>query len=421
MSEFTIRAEGLTKVYRLGTQLTRADTLRDRLGEIARTATRRRPAEPRRGGVVRALDDVSFEVGEGEVVGIVGANGAGKSTLLKVLSRITEPTQGRALVRGRVGSLLEIGTGFHAELTGRQNIFLSGAIMGMRRADIRRKYDDIVAFSGVEGFMDTPVKRYSSGMYVRLAFAVAAFLEPEILLIDEVLAVGDSQFQKKCIGKMGSVARDGRTVVVVSHNMGIVNQLCERAIWLDDGRIRGEGHPAQVTRAYLAAGTPDTVGTSFEDDPAKDTQVRAARLVGLDGASQYRFSCDEHVVLEVDYLVRRRTPGLSGELSVNASDGTPVMLSYTHDVEPNPMDDLAEGLHTVRVAIPPRTLAAGEYLIEFGVTRGQKATVLIEPMRVVAKFELDDLATMKGNRRRGYFSTVLDWSLVEQSVTAKSA
>ena len=201
-----------------------------------------------------ALRDVSFEVKRGEVVGIIGRNGAGKSTLLKILSRITEPTAGSAKIHGRVGSLLEVGTGFHPELTGRENIYLNGAILGMRRAEIERKFDEIVAFAEIERFLDTPVKRYSSGMYVRLAFAVAAHLEPEILLVDEVLAVGDAQFQKKCLGKMGDVAKEGRTVLFVSHNMVAVQTLCQRAFWLDSGQLKAQGEVGTIVTTYLRAG-----------------------------------------------------------------------------------------------------------------------------------------------------------------------
>jgi lipopolysaccharide transport system ATP-binding protein len=418
MADVAIRTEGLGKVYRLGTQLTRADTLRDRITELSRSATRRARTDERRGGMVWALKDASFDVDIGEVVGVIGANGAGKTTLLKILSRITEPTEGRATLRGRVGSLLEVGTGFHGELTGRENIFLSGAIMGMRRAEIRAKYDEIVEFSGVERFIDTPVKRYSSGMYVRLAFAVAAFLEPEILLVDEVLAVGDAQFQKKCIGKMGSVAREGRTVLVVSHNMGVVNQLCTRAIWLDGGRLRADGDPARISREYLAEGGAGNATSAFAENAERDTQVVASRILAEDGESQQRFSCDEPLVVEIDYVVRRRTPGLYGTLSVNAADGSPVMISYTYDVDPNPMEDLDEGLHTLRVAIPPRTLAPGDYWLDFSVARGHKSTVIIEHGLVLGGFALDDFATMKGNRRTGYFSTILDWSVSDRSLAA---
>jgi lipopolysaccharide transport system ATP-binding protein len=258
MSDIAIRVENLSKRYRIGARQKRANTLRETLGNLAASPfdylrhTLRGPTEEE---IIWALKDVSFEVKRGEVVGIIGRNGAGKTTLLKVLSRITEPTEGRAELNGRVASLLAVGTGFHPELTGRENIYLNGAILGMKRAEIDRKFDEIVAFAEIEKFMDTPVKRYSSGMYVRLAFAVAAHLEPEILLVDEVLAVGDAAFQKKCLGKMGDVAREGRTVLFVSHNMIAIRRLCERVIWLDKGIIAALGDAGRVVGDYLESGT----------------------------------------------------------------------------------------------------------------------------------------------------------------------
>jgi lipopolysaccharide transport system ATP-binding protein len=261
-ADVVIRAEGLGKKYVIGHQAAQREryvALRDviarnarNLGRTAMDLVRGRPNVV--GDEVEefwALKDVSFEIRRGEVVGVIGRNGAGKSTLLKVLSRITEPTEGRVEIRGRVASLLEVGTGFHAELTGRENIYLNGAVLGMSHAEIRRKFDEIVAFAEVEKFLDTPVKRYSSGMYVRLAFAVAAHLEPEILIVDEVLAVGDAEFQKKCLGKMGEVASHGRTVLFVSHNIGAVETLCERAIMLSAGRLQFEGKAREGVTAYL--------------------------------------------------------------------------------------------------------------------------------------------------------------------------
>jgi len=257
MSDIAIRVEHLSKRYRIGGPQARYKTIRETLVETARAPFCRLAAVARgqtpttSDETIWALRDVSFEVKRGEVVGIIGRNGAGKSTLLKILSRITEPTQGRAIIDGRVGSLLEVGTGFHPELTGRENIYLNGAILGMKRAEIDRKFDEIVAFAEIEKFLDTPVKHYSSGMYVRLAFAVAAHLEPEILLVDEVLAVGDAAFQKKCLGKMGDVAREGRTVLFVSHNMGSIEALCQTGILLQDGRITLSGAIDLVIQNYL--------------------------------------------------------------------------------------------------------------------------------------------------------------------------
>ncbi|MCL4768131.1 MAG: ATP-binding cassette domain-containing protein [Hyphomicrobiaceae bacterium] len=261
MNDVVIRAEGLGKTYLIGheTERERYTALRDVIGRTAKSLLRSagdmiRGRQLVAGDEVEeiwALKDVSFEIRRGEVVGIIGRNGAGKSTLLKILSRITEPSAGRVEIRGRVASLLEVGTGFHPELTGRENIYLNGAILGMTRAEIRRKFDEIVDFAGVEKFLDTPVKRYSSGMYVRLAFAVAAHLEPEILVVDEVLAVGDAEFQRKCLGKMGEVARGGRTVLFVSHNMGAVASLCQRAILLNRGTLHTQGDVSPVLSAYI--------------------------------------------------------------------------------------------------------------------------------------------------------------------------
>src|SRR5881396_801995 len=238
MSDIAIRVENLSKRYEIGAAKRRHDTLRDQLADGLKALFRNNGQPRQRKESIWALKDVSFEIKHGEVVGFIGRNGAGKSTLLKILSRITAPTAGHAEVRGRVGSLLEVGTGFHQELTGRENIYLNGAILGMKKAEIDRNFDEIVAFSEIENFIDTPVKHYSSGMYVRLAFAVAAHLDPEILIVDEVLAVGDAEFQRKCLGKIGDVARGGRTVLFVSHNMAAVKSLTTAGILLDMGRIK---------------------------------------------------------------------------------------------------------------------------------------------------------------------------------------
>ena len=262
MNYVAIRAEKLSKQYQIGVR-NRHDTLRDQLMGGLRSLFSRNGAAPERNDTFWALKDVSLEIKKGEVVGIIGRNGAGKSTLLTILSRITTPTTGFAEIRGRVGSLLEVGTGFHNELSGRENIYLNGAILGMKKAEIDRKFDEIVDFSGVEKFIDTPVKRYSSGMYVRLAFAVAAHLEPEILIVDEVLAVGDAGFQKKCLGKMEDVAKGGRTVLFVSHNMAAIQGFCSKCYLLSSGQLVAEGSPRSVVEQYLAEVSlvpPDPLG-----------------------------------------------------------------------------------------------------------------------------------------------------------------
>ncbi len=259
MSNYAIQVHGLSKKYRIGTSQASYRTLRETIVDLASSPFRRVAAVFRGEAAIGsrdeiwALKDVSFDVRPGEVVGIIGRNGAGKTTLLKVLSRITKPTEGYADIYGRVGSLLEVGTGFHPELTGRENVYLNGAILGMKRREIDQKFDEIISFAEIEKFLDTPVKFYSSGMYVRLAFAVAAHLEPEILLVDEVLAVGDAAFQKKCLGKMGDVAKEGRTVLFVSHNMGAVVSLCNRCLWLDEGVVIEDGVLPDVTANYQSS------------------------------------------------------------------------------------------------------------------------------------------------------------------------
>jgi len=279
MSELAIKAEGLSKQYRLG-QRERYKSLRDVLANPFRRAPKTE--------TIWALKDVSFEIKRGEVVGIIGRNGAGKSTLLKILSQITEPTTGTADIYGRVGSLLEVGTGFHPELTGRENIFLNGAILGMRRHEIISKFDEIVAFAEVEKFIDTPVKHYSSGMHVRLAFAVAAHLEPEILLVDEVLAVGDAGFQRKCLGKMGEVAHEGRTVLLVSHQMWAIEDLCARAILLEDGTIHTMGHVSEAVHAYslLVAETIQTTPLANRSNRQGTAEYRFEKVWLEDGAGK---------------------------------------------------------------------------------------------------------------------------------------
>ncbi len=305
MSDVAIRVENLGKRYRIGRAQQRHDTLRDQISDwVSRVATRHSPLATRHSDdFIWALRDVSFEVKRGEVVGIIGRNGAGKSTLLKILSRITKPTEGSADVYGRMGTLLEVGTGFHGELSGRENIYLSGAIMGMSKAEIDRKFDEIVAFAEVEKFIDTPVKHYSSGMYVRLAFAVAAHLEPEILLVDEVLAVGDAAFQKKCLGKMGDVAREGRTVLFVSHNMAAISNLCPYALLLNQGKVVCLNKTDDVIEAYQSTLVSMK---SFEDirrtRPSwAQPMITSVRILGADGEQRDSFPLGSDVIVEMSF------------------------------------------------------------------------------------------------------------------------
>jgi lipopolysaccharide transport system ATP-binding protein len=312
-----LRAEGLSKRYRIS-QREPYKALRDVLTDNVSNLFRRRGVPPEE--QVWALRDVSFELQRGEVLGLIGANGAGKSTLLKILSRITEPTEGRAVLSGRVGSLLEVGTGFHPELTGRENIFLNGTILGMRRTEILRRFDEIVEFAGMARFLDTPVKRYSSGMQARLAFAVAAHLQPEILLVDEVLAVGDAEFQQRCLGKMKDVTREGRTVVFVSHNLAAVRSLCTRALLLEKGRLVFDGDTGEAAERYLGKLRPGT-GAVVEEPQlhlhlaeshqfTESPLFTCSRIATIDerGEPSSSFRSDEEIAVAVDYTMHRAGP-----------------------------------------------------------------------------------------------------------------
>ncbi|MGB8644435.1 MAG: ABC transporter ATP-binding protein [Anaerolineae bacterium] len=331
-----IQVEHLSKRYRIGLAQERHDTLRDALVAGVKAPFRRLRRNGGAGeeaGVFWALRDVSFGVENGEVIGIIGRNGAGKSTLLKILSRITDPTEGRAVIEGRVGSLLEVGTGFHPELTGRENIYLNGAILGMHKAEIEKKFDEIVAFAEIDRFLDTPVKRYSSGMYVRLAFAVAAHLETEILLVDEVLAVGDAAFQKKCLGKMGNVAREGRTVLFVSHNMAAVESMCHRVVWLDHGKVAMQDETGTVIGKYL-----EQVSSAYEEqtwpDPATapgndDVRLHAVRLRPADGARPDQLTVATPFDIEFEYWNRRPDVRLNLSLTLYNQEGVIVFVTTT--------------------------------------------------------------------------------------------
>jgi lipopolysaccharide transport system ATP-binding protein len=308
VAHIAVKTEALGKQYRLGTFAPlRYGRLTETLSDAALASFgrgRRSSAERRARDQFWALRDVSFEVAEGDVVGVIGPNGAGKTTLLKILSRITRPSAGQAELRGRVGSLLEVGTGFHQELTGRENVYLNGAILGMGRAEVRRKFDEIVAFSEVERFLDTPVKRYSSGMAVRLAFAVAAHLEPEILIVDEVLAVGDAAFQRKCLGKMESVGREGRTVLFVSHNMAAVTHLCDWALQLEAGRILRSGRTDEVVHAYLQEASGEgrlSVSDRTDRRGGGQLRIRAITLRREDGAELGALHLGQPAAIELEY------------------------------------------------------------------------------------------------------------------------
>ncbi len=357
--EAAISARGLGKTYLISGGRDRATTLGEavtRLGD-----PRRKRAAPRE---FAALDDVSFDISEGEAFGIIGRNGAGKSTLLKILSRIARPSRGRVEIYGRVGSLLEVGTGFHPELTGRENIYLNGAMLGMARREIREKFDSIVEFSETGEFLDTPVKRYSSGMYVRLAFAVAAHLEPDILLVDEVLAVGDAQFQKRCLGKMREVSQsDGRTVLFVSHNMGAVAALTGRAMYLDAGRVAAMGPTAEVVRTYLARQAGAPAEWRAAGATAHAVQILAARMLGPDGVTAGEFEAADGFTVEMTYEVRRAARNTLIEFFIHTADGIHLLTCGDHDAAPERYALREPGTYTARVTLPGNLLNTGTYLL----------------------------------------------------------
>jgi lipopolysaccharide transport system ATP-binding protein len=389
MSNLAIRVEGLGKQYRIRSAQVRYKTIRDSVvGGLRAFGSRLRGdiEGAGRGEWIWALRDVSFEVKSGEVVGVIGLNGAGKSTLLRLLARITEPTVGRGEIHGRVGSLLEVGTGFHQELTGRENVFLSGVTLGMKRAEVLRKFDEIVAFADMDKFIDTPVKHYSSGMYTRLAFSVAAHLEPEILVVDEVLAVGDTRFQKKCLTKMSAAGHEGRTVLFVSHNMGTIARLCPRAMMLEGGQLVNDGPANEVVSSYLHGGTGTTAMREFETPVGRDVaRLRAARVRTADGSIAQVVDVRQSVSIEIEYDVLRPAQ-LLPQLHLTNEEG--VHVCSLHDVDPTwrgrerppgrwtstvtiPANFLSEGMIFVRVTLltlnPPSTQFARNEVVAFRI------------------------------------------------------
>ncbi|MCI0684024.1 MAG: polysaccharide ABC transporter ATP-binding protein [Gemmataceae bacterium] len=402
MNDVVIRADRLGKQYRIGGRAP-YQTLRERLNRLMtapfrwrrRGAADRAPAAP-----FWALRDVSFEVRQGDVVGIVGRNGAGKSTLLKILSRITEPTEGAADLIGRVGSLLEVGTGFHPELTGRENIYLNGAVLGMKRVEITRKFDEIVAFAEVEQFIDTPVKFYSSGMYMRLAFAVAAHLEPENLVVDEVLAVGDARFQSKCLDKMSQVSTAGRTVLFVSHNMSAITRLCTRALLLDRGRLVLEGPATDVVSAYLARDAESGTTRTWEGASAPGNEQLRLTHVGLFGADgkpcPHIVSVEDELHLRIGYEVR--VPRLRFRVSAMLMAQGSVAFSTLEPVEA----ERQQGFHVSTVTIPAHLLGEEEYAVSVSLFGSRGVKSHFAGARDVLVFQVTDPIT--GQSARGDYA-----------------
>lgn len=374
MSDTVIRVENLGKKYAIAHQKQEGyTTLRERIADGTKSLSRRLLSRSGK-NMLRsnqeefwALRDVSFEIKQGDRVGIIGRNGSGKSTLLKILSRITEPTTGRIAIKGQVASLLEVGTGFHPELTGQENIYLNGAILGMSKAEIKRKFDEIVAFAEVEKFLDTPVKRYSSGMYVRLAFAVAAHLEAEILVVDEVLAVGDMQFQQKCLGKMEDVGKEGRTVLFVSHNMGTVRSLCERAILLADGRVAIANDCSLAIAAYMSSTLAEAEGqvvwTNDAEAPGGDEmRLRAIRLIGPNGKICSTFAVDQPIEVEIWYEVKQALRGMRINLWLLTLYGEIAFITTNHNRRP--AETSQPGKYKTVCTISGGLLNVGKYIVK---------------------------------------------------------
>jgi lipopolysaccharide transport system ATP-binding protein len=417
MSEIAIQANGIGKRYKIGAARRGYRSLREEISGWLRPGQRRKAVGD---STFWALKDVSFAVHQGEVVGVIGRNGAGKSTLLKIMAGITEPTEGEGIIRGRVGSLLEVGTGFHPELTGRENIYLNGAIIGMKQVEIARKFDEIVDFAEVEKFIDTPVKHYSSGMYVRLAFSVAAHLEPEILLVDEVLAVGDAAFQKKCLGKMGEVTQTGRTVFFVSHNMASVKQLCTRGILLGGGQVVYDGSIDEAVDRYIATASDETIAeTTFTEHP--DTPINILRLTLLNAAGEKTayFTNDEAFTLEIEYQVRATRRDDHWFVLLERADGLLVIKASDDDGGIVLPETRQPGQYITRVRFPGSVLNEGYYRFRaiIGKRRGVK-----HDDRASGYFEIEDTSDYSNSamgKRNGTLLLPLGWE--EQTRETASA
>ena len=399
-----VRVHNVGKLYRIGSAETASD-LRETIYHAFRAPFRRYKRNVNSNGdaatTLWALKDISFEVQPGEIFGIIGRNGAGKSTLLKILSRVTQPTTGHIELYGRMGSLLEVGTGFHPELTGRENVFLNGAILGMARAEIYRKFDEIVAFAEIERFLDTPVKHYSSGMYMRLAFAVAAFLEPEILVVDEVLAVGDVEFQQKCLGKMGDLRRHGRTVLIVSHNMASIMNLCQRALLLNNGKIVAEGRPADVIQTYLASAHSvggEAVWTS-DEAPGNDlVRLLAVRVCQEEQAPTADVDISKDIIVQITYENLIEGTRLYSALWLKDAVGTFVLSSanlHSMNLTTDPWygEPYPRGTFTSICRIPGDFLNEGSYNITAIVGKVPSQTQILE--EAVVSFQVHDTGGMR--------------------------
>jgi lipopolysaccharide transport system ATP-binding protein len=431
MHDVIVTAENLSKSYLIGHQTRRPEgyaVLRDVIARESRNLARKaadfgRGRQILQGDEVEefwALRDVSFDLRRGEALGVIGRNGAGKSTLLKILSRITEPSRGRVVLRGRVASLLEVGTGFHPELTGRENIYLNGAILGMTRAEIKSKFDEIVAFAEVERFLDTPVKRYSSGMYVRLAFSVAAHLDPEILIVDEVLAVGDVEFQKKSLGKMHSVAsKENRTVLFVSHNLRAVESLCSRAILLESGTSIMQGDSRSVVARYLADAQSSEGERLWAEEEAPGNEklsLVAVRLLSPQGTLRSSVDTDGDFYIELEFLARERTANLCVGFDLTNTEGMTLFRTYQTDMPSDRWPIINVGRNRWRCKIPSGLLNGGDFLINPRIGIHNVSWIVHEDaairFRVNLKHGVSPLWNFLSEASRpGMVAPILDWRI----------
>ena len=411
MTDLAVQVDNLSKRYRIGAQRESYITLRDTLAE-AFSKFRHSKSEIRNSQSFWALCDVSFEVKRGEVLGIIGRNGAGKSTLLKILSRVTRPTHGRAKINGRIGSLLEVGTGFHPELTGRENIYLNGAVLGMTKAEIKRRFHEIVEFAEVDQFLDTPVKRYSSGMYMRLAFSIAAHLEPEILLVDEVLAVGDAAFQQKCIGKMGDVAKEGRTVLFVSHNMACIQRLCHSAILLDKGQIKAFRKVPDVIQTYLKEVVSPVSSWKLSSAPMKNAYFKKIYLANEKEERLEHVTTASSLSVIMEYVVQRRCRNLQISVDLLDSNGDLIFASNPQDSALESPDEA--GQYRAVVCLPPHILLPKIYGIRTNLwTPWEGILDTVDSIR----FSVNETASLSNATPEGKPGQILvpcDWLIKQQ-------
>jgi len=408
MTELAVSARGLSKRYRIG-----------QVETAMMQASRRLRRQEKK--TIWAVDDLTFDIKEGDAIAIIGRNGAGKSTLLKLLSRITEPTKGYADIYGRVASLLEVGTGFSPELTGRENVYLNGAILGMNRAEVKRKFDEIVEFSGVEQHIDTPVKWYSSGMYVRLAFAVAAHLEPEILIVDEVLAVGDAEFQKRCLGRMSEVANEGRTVLFVSHNMQAVRRLCRSGMLLEHGKLVTEGDSESVIRGYLASvGRTDDGQRVWADDHVlgdETCQVRSVSVADDEGVPAAAFFSSRPITVTLEFDLATVEPSFTAGFDLATIDGVVVFRSYLTDASDEVGMKLKPGRNTIRCTIPAGLLNNGRYLINLRIGLHWIKWIVYadDALQFDVIADHGESLFLNDQARPGVVAPILKWDVIESS------